>query len=90
MWNDSPSAPFGCSVPRLGQPVDAAEVESLVADVELIEPGQARPHDDVAFGARLERAAAAEIQDALEHLAGLASHELESVVGPVEELLLIL
>jgi hypothetical protein len=82
--------PVGGSVPRLGHAVDAAEVESLIPDVELIEPGEARPHDDVALGARLERATTAEIQDPLEHLAGFASHELESVVGPVEELLLIL
>ena len=77
-------------VPGLGETVDAAEVESLVADVELIETGEARAHHDVALGARLERAAAAQIQDPLEHLAGFASHELEAVMGPVEELLLIL
>jgi hypothetical protein len=82
--------PVGGSVPGLRQAVDAPEVEGLVADVELIEPGEARTHDDVALGTRLERPAAAEVQDPLQHLAGFASHELESVVGPVEELLLIL
>jgi hypothetical protein len=85
-----PEGPVDRSVPGLGHTVDAAEIESLVADVELIESGEARPHDDVALGTRLERAATAEIEDPLEHLAGFASHELESVVGPVEELLLIL
>ena len=85
-----PEGPVGGSVRGFGHAVDPAEVQSLVADVELIESGEARPHHDVALSARLERAATAEIQDPLEHLAGFASHELESVVGPVEELLLIL
>ena len=85
-----PEGAVGRSVPGLGDTVDAAEVERLVADVELIESGEARPHDDVTLCARLEGAAATEIQHALEHLAGFASHELESVVGTVEELLLIL
>ena len=75
---------------RLGQPVDAPEVERLVADVELLQAGQAGAHDDVALGARLERAAPPEVEHALEHLAGLAPHELQPVVGTVEELLLIL
>ncbi len=35
---------------RLGQPVDPAEIEGLVPDVELLQPGQARPHDDVTLG----------------------------------------
>ena len=91
MWNDSPSAGRRRRpVTRLGQPVDAPEVERLVADVELLQPGQAGPHHDVALGAGLERAAPPEVQDALEHLARLTPHELQTVVGTVEELLLIL
>ena len=78
------------TVPGLGQAVDAAEIERLVADVELVEPSQARPHDDVALGAGLERAAPAEVQDTLQHLASLAPHELQPVVGTVQVVLLIL
>ena len=48
---------------RLGSavahPVDPAEGEGLVADVELLQPGQAGPDDHVALGAGLERAALA-------------------------------
>ena len=92
MWNDSPSNGFVRvgAVAGLGEPVDAAEVERLVADVELLEAGQAGAHHDVALGARLEGAAPAEVEDALQHLARLAPHELQPVVGTVEELLLIL
>ena len=63
MWNDSPSAV--AVLARLGEPVDAAEVEGLVADVELVQAGQAGAHDDVALGAGLERAAPAEVEHAL-------------------------
>ena len=92
MWNDSPSsgAVGRGAVAGLGEPVDAAEVERLVADVELLQAGQAGAHHDVALGARLERAAPAEVEHALQHLARLAPHELQPVVGTVEELLLIL
>ena len=82
-------AVVGGTVARVGQPVDAPEVERLVADVELLQPGEARPHHDVALGAGLERPAPPEVQDALQHLACLAPHELQPVVGTVEELLLI-
>ena len=78
------------AVARLGQPVDPAEVEGLVPDVELLQPGQAGAHDDVALGARLEGATPTQVEHAFEHLAGLAPHELQPVVGTVEELLLIL
>ena len=74
----------------VGQPVDAPEVERLVTDVELLQAGQAGPHHDVALGAGLEGAPPPEVQDALQHLARLAPHELQPVVGTVEELLLIL
>ncbi len=77
-------------VPGFGETVDAPEVESLVADVELLQPGEAGAHHDVALGARLERAAPAQVENALQHLARLAPHELQPVVGTVEELLLIL
>ena len=76
--------------PRFGEAVDAAEVEGLVADVELLQAGQAGADHDVALGARLEGAAAAEVEHALQHLARLAPHELQPVVGTVEEFLLIL
>ena len=90
MWKDSPSTGARVAVARLGEPVDAAEIESLVADVELLQPGQAGAHDDVTLGPGLEGAAPAEVEHALEHLARLAPHELQPVVGTVEELLLIL
>ena len=92
MWKDSPSSGFVRRRlhPGLGEPVDAPEVEGLVADVELLQAGQAGPHHDVALGARLERAAPAEVEHALQHLPRLAPHELQPVVGTVEELLLIL
>ena len=79
----------GVNLPGFGETVDTPEVERLVADVELLQAGQAGAHDDVALGARLERAAPAEIEHALQHLARLAAHELQPVVGTVEELLLI-
>ena len=88
MWKDSPS-----SDPRrvgLGEAVDAAEVQGLVADVELLQPGQAGAHDDVALGAGLEGAPPTEVEHALEHLARIAPHGLEAVVGAVQKLLLIL
>jgi hypothetical protein len=81
MWKDHP---------RLGKPVDPSEIERLVADVELFQAGQAGAHHDVALGARLECAAPAQVENALQHLPRLAPHELQPVVGTVEELLLIL
>ena len=55
MWNDSPrtgpSGAVGRFVSWFGEPVDAAEVEGLVADVELLQAGQAGAHHDVALGA---------------------------------------
>ena len=69
MWNDSPRAgPWSRPPirPGLGEPVDAAEVQRLVADVELLQAGEAGAHHDVALGARLERAAAAEVEHALQ------------------------
>ena len=76
--------------PGLGEAVDSPEIERLVPDVELLQTGQAGPHDDVALGAGLERASPAEVEHALQHLPRLAPHELQPVVGTVEELLLIL
>ena len=74
--------------PVLGDPVDAAEVQRLVPDVELLQAGQAGPDHDVAFGPGLESAAPAQIEDAVEHVARLAPHELQAFVGAVEVLLL--
>ena len=74
--------------PVLGDPVDAAEVQRLVPDVELLQAGQAGPDHDVALGPGLEGAAPAQIEDAVEHVARLAPHELQAVVGAVEVLLL--
>ena len=79
----------GVVVSRFREAVDAPEVQSLVADVELFEAGQTGAHHDVALGARLERATPAEVEHALQHLARFAPHELQPVVGTVEELLLI-
>ena len=73
-----------------GKAVDAPEVERLVADVQLLQAGQAGAHHDVALGARLECAALAQIEDALEHLARLTPHALQAVVGAIEKLLLSL
>ena len=78
------------AVARLREAIDAPEVERLVADVQLLQPGQAGAYDDVALGARLERATPTEVEHTLEHVAGLAAHELQPVVGTVEVLLLIL
>ena len=68
MWNDSPARPV------LGEPVDAAEAERLVADVELGQAGQAGPDHDVALGPGLEGAAPAEVEHRLEHAVGLGAH----------------
>ena len=92
MWKDSPNSGFpdvGFH-PGLGEAVDPSEVERLVADIELLQASQAGADHDVALGARLERAAPAEIEHALQHLARFAPHGLQPVVGTVEELLLIL
>ncbi len=70
--------------------IDATEIERLVANIELLESGQAGAHHNVALGAGLEGAALAEIQDALEHVPCLAAHCLETVVSTVEKLLLSL
>ena len=91
MWNDSPSiGSSGAVLVGLGQPVDPPEVERLVPDVELLQAGQAGAHHDVALGPGLERAAPAQVEHALRASGGLAPHELQPVVGTVEELLLIL
>ena len=74
----------------LREPVDPSEVKRLVSDIELFQAGQAGPHDNVALGARLERAAPAQVEHTLQHLPRLAPHELQAVVGTIEELLLIL
>ena len=71
-----------------GDPVDAAEVQRLVPDVELFETGQAGADHDVALGPGLERAAPAQVEDAVEHAARLAPHEVQAVVGAIEVLLL--
>jgi hypothetical protein len=73
-----------------GEAIDTAEVERLVTDVELLQPGQAGPHHNVAFGPRLERAPLAQIQDPLEHVPRFGPHALEAIVGAVEKLLLSL
>ena len=85
-----PSASAVVAASAVGKAVDAPEVERLVADVELLQAGQAGAHHDVALGAGLERAPLAQVQDTLEHLAGLAAHGLETIVGAIEELLLSL
>ena len=69
----------------LGPPVDPAEAQRLVADVELGQAGQAGPDHDVALGAGLEGAAPPEVQDRLEHPVRLAAHGLEAAVRVVED-----
>ncbi len=84
----APSEPL-CLTPWSLAVIDATEVQRLVTDVELFQPGQAGAHDDVALGTGLERTAPAQVQHILEHLARLAPHELEALVGTVEELLFV-
>jgi len=84
MWKLSP-----ISAGSLGQPVDPAEAQGLVADVELGQAGQAGADHDVALGPGLERAAPTEVEHRFEHAGRLAPHRLEPVVGPVEETLLV-
>ena len=40
----------GRFVARLGEPVDAAEIEGLVANVELLQASEAGAHHDVTLG----------------------------------------
>ena len=68
--------------------VDAAEAQRLVADVELLEPQQRGVDDDVALGARLQRAAPADVEDIAEHRARVVAHGVERGVRTVEVVLL--
>ena len=72
------------------QAVDAAEGEGLVANIELLESRQACPDDDVAFRPGLEGATPAQVEHALEHRVGVASHGIEARIGEVHEVLLCL
>ena len=74
---------------RRGRGVDPPEAQRLVPDVELLQPGQGGVDDDVALGARLERAASADIDDVADHRAGLFAHRVERDVGSVEVELLL-
>ena len=76
------------AAPGLREAVDPPEVERLVADVELFQPGQAGPHHDVPFRAGLEGTALPEVQHPLQHLPGFATHEVQAVMGAIKELLL--
>ena len=66
-------------------PVDPAEGQGLVPDVQLFEPGQAGAHDHVPFGPRLERSAPPQVEHPLEHGIGITPHGVEACVGHVHE-----
>ena len=74
----------------LVDPVDPAEGQGLVPDVQLFEPGQAGADDHVPLGPRLERPAPAQVEHPLEHGVGVSPHGVEACVGQVHELLLSL
>ena len=69
-------------------PVDPAEGEGLVPDVQLLQAGQAGADDHVPLGPRLEGAPLAHVEHPLEHGVGIAPHGVEAGVGHVHELLL--
>ncbi len=69
-------------------PVDPPEGQRLVADIELLEAGQAGAHDDVSLGAGLEGAAPPEVEHPFEHGVGVAPHGVQPRVGEVDEVLL--
>ena len=79
----SPSGP-------LFDPVDPAEGQGLVPDVQLLEPGQAGPDDHVPLGPGLERPAPAQVENPLEHRIGITPHGIEACVGHVHERLFTL
>ncbi len=84
----SPSDPPSGLIGSVPQPVDPAEGQGLVPDVQLLQPGQAGPDDHVPLGPRLERAPPAQVEHPLEHGVGIAPHGVEAGVGHVHELLL--
>ena len=70
--------------------VDSPEGQGLIADVELLEPGQAGADDHVPLGAGLERPTFAEVKDPLEHAVGVRAHGVEARIGQIHELLFCL
>ena len=68
--------------------VDPPEGQRLVADVQLLESGQARTDDDVPLGTGLESAPPSEVEHALHHRLRVRPHGVETFVGRVDESLL--
>ncbi len=64
-------------------PVDPAEAQRLLADVELVEAGEARADDDVALLAELVGAPATLVDDGANELLGVRPQLVEALVGPV-------
>ena len=64
-------------------PVDAAETQGLLADVELVEAGEARADDDVTLLAELVGTAATLIEHGAEERLGVGPQLVETLVGPV-------
>ena len=83
MWKLSIPADPGAAV-GLVAAVDAAEAQRLLADVELVEAGQAGADDDVALLAELVRPAAALVEHGAEELLGVGPQLVEALVGPVD------
>ena len=82
MWKLS--IPAGPAVRVVVPPVDAAEAQGLLADVELVEAGQARADDDVALLAELVGPAAALVDHGPDELLGVGSQLVEALIGPVD------
>ena len=64
-------------------PVDPAEAQRLLPDVELVEAGEARADDDVALLAELVRPPAALVDHGPDELLGVGPQLVEALVGPV-------
>ena len=77
------------AVHRLVDPVDPAEGQGLVPDVQLFEAGHAGADDHIPLGPRLEGAAPAQVEHAFEHGVGIVPHGVEACVGEIDELLLL-
>ena len=70
------------------RPVDATEAQRLLADVELVEAGQAGADDDVALLAELVGAAQTLVENRPQALLGVGAELVEPFVGPVDVSLL--
>ena len=68
----------------VGPAVDTAETEGLFADVELVDPGQGGPDDDVTLFAELVGATVTLIEDGAEELLGVGPELVQALIGPVD------